>query len=349
MVTRNRLINRRYRLERRTSVTDTTETWLGFDNVLHRAVSVTVPRQELLRDGSFLVQFLQRSRIATALHHRGIIAAFDSGEDGDTPYLVTEYLGGDSLGEIIRAESPFDVDDVAVLVAQLANALDYAHQRGFAHGSLTPENVIVDSQGAAKVLGLGLPIGTDIPGRPSPLSIEEDIAALAAIAFTMLTGEDRDSVEPDAGAEAYLIDPDVPRNASDIVAIGLGAGPIRFNTAGVFARTLSSWRKFDPGEFFVAASPPPAPDGLRVATSPGAGLGLAVAPLALNSASEADVALEPADTGVPRRRANRWAWLGVMLLAIAAVGVAWWSGDAPTPPEATVPYQIAQLARSIGV
>ena len=71
MTVRTKLINRRYRLERRISLTGTIETWLGFDNVLHRAVAVSMPRQELLRDGPFLVQFLQRSRIATALHHRG--------------------------------------------------------------------------------------------------------------------------------------------------------------------------------------------------------------------------------------------------------------------------------------
>ena len=85
MTVRTRLINRRYRLERRMSLTATTESWLGFDNVLHRAVAISLPRQELLRDGPFLVQFLQRSRIATALHHRRIVASFDSGEDGDTP------------------------------------------------------------------------------------------------------------------------------------------------------------------------------------------------------------------------------------------------------------------------
>lgn len=147
MTLRTRTINRRYGLERRTALDSSTETWLGFDNVLHRAVSVVLPRQELLRDGPFLVDFLQRSRIATALHHRGIVAAFDSGEDGDLPYLVTEYLGGETLTEIIRAESPFDVDDVAVLIEQLAGALDYAHQRGFVHGRLSPGEVIVDAQG----------------------------------------------------------------------------------------------------------------------------------------------------------------------------------------------------------
>ena len=59
MTTRTKLINRRYRLERRLTLTDSTETWLGFDNVLHRAVAITLPRQELLRNVSFLDEFLR--------------------------------------------------------------------------------------------------------------------------------------------------------------------------------------------------------------------------------------------------------------------------------------------------
>ena len=253
MTVRTKLINRRYRLERRISLTGTIETWLGFDNVLHRAVAVAMPRQELLRDGPFLVEFLQRSRIATALHHRGIVAAFDSGEDGDTPYLVTEYVGGESLSEIIRTESPFDVDDVAILVEQVAGALDYAHQRGFVHGQLRGDDVIVDGEGAAKLLGLGVPIGTVSSERSlDALSVDRDIAALGAIAFEMLTGEAHNSFESDSAGEAYLIDPDVPRNASDVVTIALGSGSARFTTAGAFARSLTGWRSFDPAEFFIA-------------------------------------------------------------------------------------------------
>ena len=197
MTVRTKLINRRYRLERRVTLSETTESWLGFDNVLHRAVAVTIPRQEMARNESFLTDFLQRSQIATALHHRGIVAAFDSGDDGELPYLVTEYLGGERLTDIIRAESPFDCDDVAILVEQVAGALDYAHQRGFVHGSLTASDVVVDSQGASKLLGLGVPTGSRHwrrePAEPQTLTFDEDVKALAAIAFEMLTGEAPDT------------------------------------------------------------------------------------------------------------------------------------------------------------
>jgi serine/threonine protein kinase len=336
---RTRLINRRYRLERRMSLTATTESWLGFDNVLHRTVAIALPRQELLRDGPFLVQFLQRSRIATALHHRGIVAAFDSGEDGDTPYLVTEYLGGESLSDIIHAESPFDVDDVAVLIDQLGGALEYAHQRGFVHGRLTSEDVIVDGQGAAKVLGLGVPFGTD------GLTVDDDIAALAAIAFEMLTGEQPSSVEADSAGEAYLIDPDVPRDASDVVAIGLGGvGSARFSSAGAFARSLSAWRSFDPGEFFVApepvlewSHPEPLPQ-----PSPFSNW--------LGDSDLISLANEPAAASTPAPPAahrNSWLLLAVVLLSIAAGVIAWRGSDAPVSGGA-LPPQVEALAQLSG-
>jgi serine/threonine protein kinase len=336
---RTRLINRRYRLERRITLTSTTESWLGFDNVLHRAVSIVLPRQELLRDGPFLVRFLQRSRIATALHHRGIVAAFDSGEDGDTPYLVTEYLGGESLADIIQAESPFDADDVAVLIEQLGGAIEYAHQRGFVHGHLTSEDVIVDGQGAAKVLGLGIPYSTD------GLTVDDDIMALSAIAFEMLTGEEPNAVEADSAGEAYLIDPDVPRNASDVVAIGLGAGTARFTSAAAFTRSLSGWRSFDPGEFFVAPEPVlewshPEPASL---SSP--------APTWLDDSELISLANTPtvdeAETGRAGSHRNLWLLTAVMVLMIAAGVLVWRSSDA-TVAGGTLPSQFEALAQLSG-
>src|SRR5690606_35070113 len=154
------------------------------------------PRQELLRNAPFLADFLQRSRIATALHHRGIVAAFDSGEDGEMPYLITEFTGGDQLTDIIRLEAPFDVDDVAILVEQVAAALEYAHQRGFVHGQLTPADVQVDGKGVTKLKGLGVSSGSILNG--AAVTFDDDVQALAAVAFEMLTGEAPDNVDPDS-------------------------------------------------------------------------------------------------------------------------------------------------------
>jgi len=348
---RTRTINRRYGLERRTALGATTETWLGLDNVLHRAVSVTLPRQERLRDGSFLVDFLQRSRIATALHHRGIVAAFDSGEDGDLPYLVTEYLGGEPLTEIIRAESPFDVDDVAILIEQLAGALDYSHQRGFVHGRLSPGDIVVDAQGVARLLGLGVPIGTversGADADQAPFTLETDIYALAAIAFEMLTGEEPGAVEADSAGEAYLIDPEVPRNASDIVAIALAGGSARFGSAGAFARALSAWRSFDPGAYCVAPEP-------AVTWPVGS---LATPPASRPPAPGGDDLLawvddsfdqQTLDTVAPSSNRIRWLLVATLVLMLATGFLVWRDSERSIDASATLPTPIESLARLSG-
>lgn len=354
MTIRTKLINRRYRLERRLTLGDTTETWLGFDTVLHRAVAVTVPRQEMLRDGPFLAEFLQRSRIATALHHRGIVAAFDSGEDADLPYLVTEYVGGDALNDITRIEAPFDVDDVAILVEQVAGALDYAHQRGFIHGALTASDIVVDSQGATKLLGLGIPTGNIIwqaePGLRAALTFDDDVQALATIAFEMLTGEEPESTEPGSAGAAYLIDPDVPRNASDIVSIGLGAGPVRFSSAAAFARSFRDWRTFDPGDYYVATAPEPEPellqelpvnDRLLAVESPEIDLDAWMA----SEGFSTDVTEDRADRS---NRGLRMALVAALMLGILAGVVVWRASDTTSSPSTTVPTQIEVLAELSG-
>lgn len=333
------------------SLSDTTETWLSFDNVLHRAVAVTVPRQEMLREAPFLAEFLQRSRVATALHHRGILAAFDSGEDGETPYLVTEYIGGEPLAIITRNEAPFDVDDVAILVEQLAAALDYAHQRGFVHGALTPADVIVDGQGAAKLFGLGIPSGSVLstPGvsRSTPLTFDDDVQSMAAIAFEMLTGEQPDLVGTDANGAAYLIDPDIPRNASDIVSIGLGAGPVRFSSAGAFARSLSGWRTFNPGEYYVAPEATVEPNELDFAYSPATTD--RTGPLAFDDwAMDDEPAIQPEPFDHPSTRGVRFALVAALLLALLAGILVWRSSDAVAGPTTALPPQVQSLAELAG-
>jgi serine/threonine-protein kinase len=349
---RTKLINRRYRLERRLTLSDTTETWLGFDNVLHRAVSVHVPRQEMLRDAPFLVEFLQRSRIATALHHRGIVAAFDSGQDGDLPYLVTEYAGGDRLTEIIRTEAPFDADDVAILVEQVAGALDYAHQRDFVHGNLTAADIVVDGQGATKLLGLGIPSGSvslrSETGHRDPLTFDDDVQALAAIAFEMLTGEEPDPADFGLSHAAYLLDPDIPRNASDIIAIGLGAGSARFSSAGAFARSLRDWREFDPGDHFVPPEPVPKLDEIHAEYEYQSPRPMQTTEPESWISDEAEPAPATNSAASPTIRGVRLALIAALSLALLAGAIVWRGSDTTSDPAAEAPPQIQTLAELSG-
>lgn len=351
MTVRTKLINRRYRLERRIALTPTTETWLGFDNVLHRAIAVTTPRQEILRETAFLAEFLQRSQIATALHHRGIVAAFDSGEDTGAPFLITEFTGGEQLASIIQFEAPFDVDDVAILIEQVAGALDYANQRGFVHGSLDANSVVVDAQGAAKLLGLGIPTGS-VPWPHSevgsPLTFDDDVQAIARIAFAMLTGEEPDDTDPSVAGDAYQIDPDVPRNASDIVAIGLGASWARFSSAGAFARALRDWRDFDPVQFLP---PPRATAESFEWQMPAEAVAQDLAGGYIDESFGAIDEPDPVEKEIDRPaapRGVRLALVAALLLALLAGVVVWQGTETSVGARHPIPEPIGSLAQLSG-
>lgn len=343
MTLRTRTIDRRYRLERRLELDASIESWLGFDLVLHRSVVVTMPREELLRDRSFNSSFARRSQIATTLHHRGIVAAFDSGSELDRPYLVTEYLGGESLSAIIHEESPFDPDDIAILIAQVASALDHAHVRGFGHGELDSDSIIVDDRGVAKVTRLGLPLGAPQRDAEAAVSVENDIRALAAIAFEMATGERPRVVDGKPIESAYQLLPDLPRNVSDVIDLGLGRRASAFPSITTFARMLSDWRSFDP----EALEPEPA----FVPQMADSGL-----PAAFDWKSEwqatpwtAAPAFPSPDEAVGTSRPPAlgwWVWIAMFCLAAAACMLVWHGMDGSTGASPSIPHRLASLAQT---
>jgi hypothetical protein len=212
---------------------------------------------------------------------------------------------------------------------------------------LTSADINVDGQGATKLLGLGLPSGIVAwreSARHAPLTFDDDVQALAEIAFEMLTGEEPGALEFDSRGAAYLIDPDVPRNASEIVSIGLGAGTARFSSAGAFARSLSDWRSFEPAEYYVAPNPPPAP----VAASPqseqterATGLNLDI-----DDWPEDDELLLTGEIVTASRsdRAVRMALVAALLLAMLAGIVVWRGADAAAGPSTVIPAQLDALA-----
>ncbi len=267
-----------------------------------------------------------------------------------SPYLVTEYLGGEPLTEIIRAESPFDVDDVAILIEQLAGALDYSHQRGSSTGASLPAIsswMRRESPGCSGWCTDRNRRTIRADADQAPFTLETDIYALAAIAFEMLTGEEPGAVEADSAREAYLIDPEVPRNASDIVAIALAGGSARFGSAGAFARALSAWRSFDPGAYCVAPEP-------AVTWPVGS---LATPPASRPPAPGGDDLLawvddsfdqQTLDTVAPSSNRIRWLLVATLVLMLATGFLVWRDSERSIDASATLPTPIESLARLSG-
>ena len=272
------IVNRRYRIERRIGEGGMAEVDLGFDIVLNRRVAIKWLRPQFAADRAFRLRFEREAQSAARFSHPNIIAIYDVGEEDGAPYIVMEYVDGQTLREIIDEEGPFHPDDVAILIEQVAAALDYAHARGVVHRDVKPQNILIDRHGLAKVVDFGIAkglsdstlteagsgLGTVHYASPEQASgllatPESDIYSLGVVAYEMLT--DRLPFESDTAVGVAMrhvndpvpdpaeLNPAIPAAVADVVLRALAKNPTRrFGQAGAFAAALSGWRDHQASE-----------------------------------------------------------------------------------------------------
>jgi beta-lactam-binding protein with PASTA domain/predicted Ser/Thr protein kinase len=136
------------------------EVHLGRDLRLGREVAVKVLRSDLARDPSFQVRFRREAQASASLNHPAIVAVYDTGEDrtplGATPYIVMEYVEGETLRDVIRREGHLSPERAMTLAADICGALDFSHRNGIVHRDVKPGNVMITPQGTVKVMDFGI-------------------------------------------------------------------------------------------------------------------------------------------------------------------------------------------------
>jgi serine/threonine protein kinase len=100
--------------------------------------------------------FRREIRTQARLDHPNLVHAYDAGHDGNVHYLVTEYVPGTDLRQLVRRQGSLSMQQAANVIMQAARGLDYAHQRGLIHRDVKPGNILVTPDGIAKVSDLGL-------------------------------------------------------------------------------------------------------------------------------------------------------------------------------------------------
>lgn len=164
------------------------------------------PLAGFLEDARFLERFVREADLGRTLHHPNIVRIHERGEAEGVPYFVMELIDGETLHDRLDRDGHLDPLTATRIVAQVTEALDYAHHKGVIHRDLKPSNIMLDRQGRVKVMDYGIAraqflegvtttggfLGTPhyaapeaLDGRTEPRS---DLYALGVVFFEMLTG-----------------------------------------------------------------------------------------------------------------------------------------------------------------
>jgi len=186
------------------------ETYKARDTATGDTVVLKSPDPMLFADPGLFQRFRRETEIARRLHHPGVQRSVDLAEKRSEPYLVLEYVDGDSLRQRLRRyEGPVPVDQALDWGRQLAEALAYLHANGIVHRDLKPENILVTADGRLKVADFGTAMLTgarrltwrhlsESLGTPDYMSPEQvqgnrgdarsDIYSWGVIMYELLTG-----------------------------------------------------------------------------------------------------------------------------------------------------------------
>jgi serine/threonine protein kinase len=146
----------RYRLEARIAAGGMSTVYKAVDETLERTVAVKLMNREVASDSDQLERFRREARAVAQLSHPHVVGVIDAGEDDGRPYIVFEYVEGETLKDLIRREGQLPVPEAVAYAIEIARALGAAHARHIIHRDVKPQNVLIDHEGSAKVTDFGI-------------------------------------------------------------------------------------------------------------------------------------------------------------------------------------------------
>src|SRR5918999_60283 len=202
------LISERYRLEEKVGSGGMSSVYRAFDPTLERLVAIKMMHRDISHDPDQLERFRREARAVAQLNHPHVVTVIDAGEDDGTPYIVFEYVEGETLKERIRRLGRLPIDEAIAYAIEIGRALECAHVHKLVHRDVKPQNVLIDRDGRAKVTDFGIARSMEAQGLTATgrvlgttdyVSPEQalghevteqcDIYSLGVVLYEMLTGE----------------------------------------------------------------------------------------------------------------------------------------------------------------
>ncbi len=152
----NKIFNSRYEIGAMIGTGGMADVYIAEDLRLHRKVAVKILRSDLARDPAFVARFKKEALAAGGLNNPGIVAVFDSGEDGPNSYIVMELVKGHTLRQVLQSDAEISQDEAVQIVTEILEALEYSHAEGIIHRDIKPGNIMITESGKVKVMDFGI-------------------------------------------------------------------------------------------------------------------------------------------------------------------------------------------------
>ena len=223
------VLSGRYKLEAKLGSGGMSTVYLARDTTLDRQVAVKVMHREMSEQADQLERFRQEARAVAKLSHPNVVAVIDAGEDGGHPYIVFEYVEGETLKQRINRVGALDAQEALAYAIEVARGLTVAHARNMVHRDIKPQNVLIDSEGRAKLTDFGISrqleqdgmtatgrvLGTTDYVAPEqamghPVDQRSDIYSLGVVLYEMLVGAVPFSADSQVGVAMKHVNEELP-------------------------------------------------------------------------------------------------------------------------------------------
>ncbi len=223
------VLSGRYRLEAKLGSGGMSTVYLARDTTLDRPVAVKVMHREMSEQADQLERFRQEARAVAKLSHPNVVSVIDAGEDGGYPYIVFEYVEGETLKARINRVGPLDVQEALAYAIEIARGLTVAHARKMVHRDIKPQNVLIDAEGRAKLTDFGISRQLEQDGMTATGRVlgttdyvapeqamgrgtdqRSDIYALGVVLYEMFTGEVPFAADSQVGVAMKHVNEELP-------------------------------------------------------------------------------------------------------------------------------------------